>query len=370
VADALIPSSAAGQLTHATVRLVRLPVRASLGAAHDERPAEHRELVFVAGHADGDTTVVQGWGECSALNAPTYTAEWAAGAYASLVSGAGIDAAAEPMAAAALEMAELDAELRSSGQSLAERLGTAGHSAPAGAAVGLAPIPTMLDEIETLAADGYPRIKCKIAPGRVVEPVRAIISRFPDLEVQVDANGSLSADDIPLLKALRDLGVRAVEQPFAIAEHGLAGRLVAETDLAIVADEAVNTPDDLWAIARDQAATGVSIKPPRVGGLRQALALVDAAVTAGMQCSVGGMLESGLGRHLLAALAPLEPFTIIGDLSPARRWLAIDPFADITMTDGTIAAPTTVGIAGDPDLEMLDHHTVEQATVEFPRVVP
>ena len=355
-------------LTHATVRLVRLPVRASLGAAHNERPADDRELVFIAGHVD-DTSVTAGWGECSALNAPTYTAEWAAGAYASLTSGSPIASATEPMAAAAIEMAYLDAELRAAGQSLAERLGTDGSAAAAGAAVGLAPIPTMLDEIEALAADGYRRVKCKIAPGRVIEPIRAIATRFPDLEVQVDANGSLGLDDLPLLRALRDLGVRAVEQPFAVGEHGLAARLVAETDLAVVADEAVNSTDDLWAVARDQAATAVSVKPPRVGGLRKALGLVDAATSAGMQCTVGGMLESGLGRHVLAALAPLDPFTITGDLSPARRWLAVDPFADVTMTSGMVAAPSVAGIAGDPDLDLLAHHTVEQATVEFPTVI-
>ena len=356
------------RLSHATVRLVRLPVRASLGAAHNERPADDRELVFVAGH-DGDRSAIAGWGECSALNAPTYTAEWAAGAYASLTSGVPLNAAAEPMAAAALEMAQLDAELRIGGESLADRLGTAGHAAPAGAAVGLAPIPTMLDEIEGLAADGYQRVKCKVAPGRLIESIRAIVNRFPELEVQVDANGSLGAEDLPLLGVLRDLGVRAVEQPFAVGDHGLAGRLVAETDLAIVADEAVNTVDDLWAVARDQAATAVSIKPPRVGGLRRALALVDAATSAGMQCTVGGMLESGLGRHMLAALAPLDPFTITGDLSPARRWLAVDPFPDVVMTAGVVSAPDVLGIAGDPDMELLERHTVEQATVEFPTTI-
>lgn len=343
-------------------------MRASLGAAHNKRPTEDRELVFVAGH-DSDTSTVAGWGECSALNAPTYTAEWAAGAYASLTSGAPLDATAEPMAAAALEMAQLDAELRAEGQSLAARLGTTGRSAPAGAAVGLAPIPTMLDEIEGLAADGYRRVKCKIAPGRVVEPIRAIITRFPELEVQVDANGSLGAEDLRLLYVLRDLGVRAVEQPFAVGDHGLAGRLVAETDLTVVSDEAVNNVDDLWAVARDQAATAVSIKPPRVGGLRRALTLVDAATSAGMQCTVGGMLESGLGRHLLAAIAPLQPFTITGDLSPARRWLAADPFPDVLMAAGVVAAPDVVGVAGDPDLELLERYTVAQTTVDFPSVV-
>ena len=350
----------------ATIRIVSLPTRAVLGAAHDERPPERRDLVYVALHEADSPDTVLGWGECSALNAPTYTAEWAEGAYEQLAAGRPIDASSHPMAAAAVEMAHLDADLRGSGQSLADRLGTSGRRSRAGAVVGLGPIPDILDQVEGLVEQGYRRVKCKISPGRVVEPIRAVIERFPGLEVQVDANGSLSVEDIGLLAALRDLGVAAVEQPFAVDDHANAARLVADTDLTVVADEAVASLDDLCAVAQDQAATAVAVKPPRLGGLAPALELVDAARVFGMPCSIGGLLESGLGRHQLAALAPLEPFTITGDLSPARRWLAADPFPDLEMVDGEIPAPTTIGIAGDPDLDILEAHTVRRVVVNAP----
>ncbi|MEM7091621.1 MAG: enolase C-terminal domain-like protein [Actinomycetota bacterium] len=350
----------------ATIRLVRLPTLASLAAAHDPNPQSHRELVYVALHPEDDASLTVGWGECSALNAPTYTREWASGAFESLTSTSG-PTTNEPMARAAIEMAQLDAELRRDGISLAERLGTSGHSAPAGAVVGLDTIPNMLDQVAELAMAGYRRVKIKIVPGRVVEPIRAVRRTFPDLELQVDANSSLSIDDLGLLLALRDLGVSAVEQPFAVGDHRAAARLVSESDLVVLADEAVDDLSDLHALAADQAATGVVVKPPRAGGLRPALAMVDAAVSTGMACSVGGMLESGLGRHQLAAMAPLEPFRVTGDLSPARRWLAEDPFADIEVVDGRVPAPSTPGIAGDPDLDLLDHHTVAAATVWLPK---
>ena len=60
------------------LRLVRLPTLEGLASGHDRAPGTHRELVIVR---VSDTDGHVGWGECSALNRPTYTAEWARDAY-------------------------------------------------------------------------------------------------------------------------------------------------------------------------------------------------------------------------------------------------------------------------------------------------
>jgi len=359
-----------------TVRLLRLATRATLHAAHSatarptagqDGPSSFRELTIVSLHNEVGSDAL-GWGECAALNAPTYTAEWARGAYEMLTSGQPIDVAQSPMAAAAIEMATLDAELRAEERSLADKLGCGGTTSTAGAVVGLAPIPSMLAEVTELVDAGYRRVKCKVAPGRLIEPIRAVTSEFPGLEVQIDANGSLGFDDLRVLFALRDLGITAVEQPFAIGDRASAARLVADTDLTVIADESITSVNELWQVAQDQAATAVAIKPPRVGGLANALTMLDAARRAGLAASVGGMLESGFGRHQLAALAGLNAFTITGDVSPASRWLRIDPFPDIKMVDGTIQTPSVVGVAPPPDLDILEAVTVNQAVVEVPTI--
>lgn len=345
------------------VRLVRLPTRASLAAAHDTTPDSFRELVIVEAHEPGDEAAGRGWGECSALNSAGYTSEWAAGSFAVLTAGTPVDPSTHPMAAAAVEMALLDWQLRQSGHSLSDQLGTAGARARAGAVLGLNTIPAMLAEAHELFDAGYQRIKCKVAPGRLTEPIRAIHTELPGIELTIDANGSLGADDIAALVNVRDLGVTAVEQPFAVGDNRSAQRLIGETDMQVIADEAVETSADVWALAQDQAATAIAIKPPRLSGLTATLQLLDEVALAGMGATIGGMLESSLGRHVLAALAPLAGFTITGDLSPAGRWLAQDPFDDITMIDGYIAAPAAIGIAGDPDMELLDRFTVQHQVI-------
>ncbi|MDB4205848.1 hypothetical protein N9812_01415, partial [bacterium] len=148
--------------THLSLRLLQLPTHSSLAAAHGVPTTSFRMLTLVGLHVDNDLDRVVGWGECSALNEAGYTPEWAEGAFELLRSGAPFTNVSAPMATAAIEMAALDADLKQAGESLSGRLGTSGSSAPAGAVVGLAPLSTMLDEVEDLAAQGYRRIKIKI----------------------------------------------------------------------------------------------------------------------------------------------------------------------------------------------------------------
>lgn len=349
--------------THYTLRLVRLATNDALSAAHSRHPDRFRLLTLIALHVGGDLEAVAGWGECSALNHAGYTDESADGAFELLRTGIAFDRQRFPMAAAALDMAALDAHLRDADQSLGDRVGTSGSSAVAGAVVGLGPLRDVLDQIESITDHGYRRVKCKIAPGRISAVPRAIRASFPEIELQADANASLSAEDFDEVLALADLGLTAIEQPFGAADLATAARLVATDRIQVIADEAVTSLGDVARLADAGAASAIAIKPPKLGGIAAALEVVDAAMRAGLGASLGGMLECGLGRHALAALAPLAAFTIVGDLSPARRWLAEDPFADITMRRGHIAVPKRPGIAGDPDRGVLDRCTVRTAVV-------
>ncbi len=64
----------------------------------------------------------------------------------------------------------------------------------------------------------------------------------------------------------------------------------------------------------------VNVKPGRVGGLLQSLAIHDLCARHGIPVWCGGMLESGVGRGHNVALASLPNFTLPGDLSPSERY--------------------------------------------------
>ena len=167
------------------------PLVTPFAAAHGTVTVRTAVLVHVIG-PDGE-----GWGECGALPEPTYTAEFTDGALVVLrdhlvprliaaaahrsqgIDGADLPAALDgvvghPMAKAALELALLDAEGRASGTPLARTLSPhpPGPAAevPAGVAVGLLGSPdAVAAEVEARVAEGYRRVKLKIAPGRDIE---------------------------------------------------------------------------------------------------------------------------------------------------------------------------------------------------------
>lgn len=354
------------------VRLVELPLVEPFKAAHGSIAS--RQLVVVRVEA-GDGV---GWGECSALPEPTYTEEFAAGAYVVLeeqlgprvvgheVSAAGLasllgDVVGHPMAKAALEMALLDIELRTADRSLAAHVGATAERVRAGAAVGLGSEADVAQRVASLAGEGFGRIKIKIVPGHDLHLVAAVRAMTPSVEIQVDGNGAYGPSDLDLLVELAESGVTAIEQPFAVGDNRSAAKLVNRCTIPIVADEAAGSLAAVSHLQERGALSGVSIKPPRLGGIEAAVGLHHWCADHDIAATAGGMVECGLGRHALAAVAALPGFTITGDLSPARRWLEADPWPDLVLNDGSIVTPSGPGVAPAPDEDVLDHYSTRQA---------
>ena len=149
----------------------------------------------------GDVNETEGWGECTALPEPTFSAEYTAGAVevseryivpALLQAGCARAEDVVPalsflkghrMAKAAFEAALLDAQLKWAGVRLADYLGlrepypVKGRSptVTAGVAVGLtSSLGELLDEVAQRTAEGYRRVKLKIKPGWDEEPLSAV----------------------------------------------------------------------------------------------------------------------------------------------------------------------------------------------------
>jgi o-succinylbenzoate synthase len=356
------------QVTGVEMRMLSLHLRVPHGSAvgHEvERPVV---LVRVL------TDVGDGWGECAALGAPTYAEEYAAGAWTVLrthlvsrllataggrISSDDVGDLLAPvrghhMAKAALEMAVLDAELRSSGRSLAAHLGVDAASVPAGAVVGLAPsAAALVERVGVLVSQGYGRVKLKIAPSADVHHVAAVQARYPDLVLQVDANGAYRLDDVPALAGLDELDLACIEQPLP------ADDLVGHAALAQVLRTPVGLDESLTSVGRLEAAlalgacTVACIKAGPLGGLSRAVAAHDVCVARGVGAWCGGMLETGLGRAANAALAGLPGFTLVGDVGAGARFIEDDPFGTVELVGGRVPVHDRPGVGPAPDPEKL-----------------
>lgn len=343
-------------MIHREVRLLSLPLTTDFAAGHDSTLDHNRELVVVRLIDENDGA--EGWGECAALNQPGYTPEWARGAFELLGSGGAIDPSAAPMAGAALEMAELDLALRRDNLSFADHLGVSKSTVPAGATIGLGPAPEVTGRARTLVAAGYTRLKLKITPDPGLDHVAEVREAFPDVEIQVDANGSFAADHIDRLLELNDLDIAVVEQPFAPDDVESLVALRGRMGAWVVVDEGARPVSRLEPLVAADAIDGVVVKPSCLG-IAAAIQLIEATAAQGLAVSIGGMVESALGRRALAAFAARLDVSVIGDISPSSLWLEGDPWPDLPMLDGVVGVGGTPGIAPPPDMARLDAVTNE-----------
>jgi o-succinylbenzoate synthase len=351
---------------------LREPFRISSGTTHERR------ILLVQLHAGG----YAGWGECVAGEQPYYSYE-TVGTAALVIREhllpalrgrelAGVDGLAgaldeaakgHRMAKAALEMAAWDAAARAQGVSLAELLGGRRALVAAGVSIGIQPdVPALLDRIAAFAAEGYRRVKVKIAPGWDIDVVATIRDRFPDLPLMVDANAAYGPADSARLRELDAFGLTMIEQPFAEDALLAHARLQAQLATPICLDETVTTPERCAEALALQCCRVVNIKPGRVGGHAAARRIHDLCADAGVPVWCGGMLESGIGRAHNVALASLANFRLPGDTSASRRYWQRDVVTPEFVLDaaGCIAVPTGSGIGVQIDEAYLDAITVDR----------
>jgi O-succinylbenzoate synthase len=344
--------------------LVR-PFRTSFGESTD------KECILVRVATDES----EGWGECVADREPDFSSEFNAGVahvlrsllVPALFRAGDLDGTAHlddvfgfvrghPMAKAALINAVLDAQLRATGTSLASFLGVDRDRVACGVSVGITPTTeALLDQVEGYLADGYRRIKLKIAPGVDVDRVRAVRERWSGILLSVDANAAYTLDDLEVFRALDDLDLLMIEQPLHhddLVDHATLQSAI-RTDVCL--DESIKRPADASAAIALGACRIVNIKQGRVGGLLAARDVHDRCRAAGVPVWCGGMLETGVGRAGNVALAAMPNFTLPGDTSPSARYFRQDLTEPFVMDgDGTMAVPSAPGIGVEPIRERLD----------------
>jgi O-succinylbenzoate synthase len=269
-------------------------------------------------------------------------------------------------AKAALSGAVLDAQLRADGIALAAHLGGACTHVGAGVAIGrYDDLAELLERVVAYAAEGYRSMKLKIAPGHdlaVVAAVRAEVGS--DLTLQVDANGSYALTDADQLEHLDAFDLACIEQPLgpdALLDHA---RLAARLRTPIGLDETITSA----RVAHDAIEVGacrvVSIKAGLVGGLDEARRTLDVCRAAGVGARAGGMLETGVGRAALVALASVPGFTVPGDLSASNRYFVDDVTEPFELDAGRLAVPTGPGLGITIRPEVLARCTLARERLE------
>ncbi len=366
-----------GEVTETELVRVRLPLVRPHRAAHGTEAERDVVLVRVT-LADG----VVGWGECSALSRPTYTAEHTAGAWLVLaqellpavVAGRTAAVVGHPLAKAAVEAAITDALLRRAGRSLVETFAAAmarEGDGPGPAPVQAVPVTVVVGRGESVddvvgavaraRSAGAALVKCKVTPDPAdLAAVAEVRATWPDLALAVDWNQSA---DVAALAALADLDLAYVEQPGPADDLVTCARLAERAGAPVALDESIDGIGTLSTAVALRSGSVLNLKPARVGGLAVALDLLAAARAAGWDVLVGGMLETGVGRAAALAVAAQPDMAFPTDLGPSKRYFERDVTAPVDVdADGRVVVPDGPGIGRTVDAGAVEAFTVERAT--------
>ncbi|MET9274681.1 o-succinylbenzoate synthase [Kribbella sp. NPDC003557] len=248
---------------------------------------------------------------------------------------------------------------------LATALGGSRTEVVAGVSLGIEPtIDELLTQVQQQVDAGYPRVKLKIAPGWDVEPVRAVRTAYPELDLHVDANGIYGADDIQQLRKLDEHRLTMIEQPFAPRDLLTHAELQRTISTPVCLDESVETVDDLETALALGALQVLNIKVSRMGGLTPAREAHDRARDAGLPVWCGGMHEFGVGRLANVALSALPGFTLPSDVSASEKYYARDVVVPaVTAVRGVVQVPEATGLGQAVDRELIAANTVAELSL-------
>jgi muconate cycloisomerase len=144
---------------------------------------------------------------------------------------------------------------------------------------------------------------------QAVRRLRRVLGR--SFDIRVDANMVWNTEQaLQAMRSMSRYGVTSFEQPLAADDiEGLA-RLVAETQLGVMADESLNNRASLQRLIDARACTAANVRISKCGGLIAALNRSREALAAGMRlqigCQVGeSSLLSAAHLHLVQAVQPV-----------------------------------------------------------------
>ncbi len=202
----------------------------------------------------------------------------------------------------------------------------------------------MAAQAQKLVDRGYRYLKIKVH-GHVEEDVArvAAIRRQvgEDVHLTIDANQSYTPKNaITALNRMAEHRIDLVEQPVAAGDFAGLALVTRSVPVTVEADEAAGSLREIFELVARRAVDAVSLKIPKLGGLRNTLAaarLCEAAhVRYRLGAAVGSRLLSAQALHLACALPGADYACELGEFDR----LLDDPFTGLEVEGGILKLPS------------------------------
>jgi L-alanine-DL-glutamate epimerase-like enolase superfamily enzyme len=205
----------------------------------------------------------------------------------------------------------------------------------------------MAAQAQKLVDKGYRYLKIKVH-GEVDEDVArvAAIRRQvgDDVHLTIDANQSYSTKDaIAALNRMAEHRIDLVEQPVSADDFEGLALITRTVPVTVEADEAAGSLRQIFELVSKRAVDAISLKIPKLGGLRNTLAaarLCEAGhIKYRLGAAVGSRVLSAQALHLACALPGVD---YACELAEFDRLLD-DPFEGLEAQDGMLRLPQGPG---------------------------
>ena len=195
----------------------------------------------------------------------------------------------------------------------------------------------MAAQAQKLVDKGYRYLKIKVH-GDVTEDVArvaAIRKRVgPDVHLTIDANQSYSVKNaIIAITRMAEYDIDLVEQPVSADDFNGLSLVTRTVPITVEADEAAGSLAEIYRLVTERAVDAVSLKIPKLGGLRNTVAAARICEQGGIAyrlgAAVGPRLLAAMGLHLACALGGVSYACELGEFER----LLDDRFSGLDVSD-------------------------------------
>jgi len=254
-------------------------------------------------------------------------------------------AARYPSARTAVDLALHDIRARAASTNIAGMFGSSGAIKAeriTSVTIGIMPVQETIERTRQCLEEGFRFLKVKGGHDVRVDLDRlsALRAEFGDeVLLALDANQGYSLSDVAHLDAAADtLHLQYLEQPTPKSDLELLSQAGRTTSIPVMADESVQTTDDVRAIGERGSVSLINIKLQKMGGLASAHAIDSAASEYGVRTMLGCMDESALSIAAAIHFGATHPNVAFYDLD-GHFDLTDDPFRDlVTLRHGCLKA--------------------------------
>ncbi len=165
-----------------------------------------------------------------------------------------------------------------------------------------------------------------------------------DIHLTIDANQSYETKDaVTALNRMAEYNIDLVEQPVHAEDYDGLALITRMVPITVEADEGAGSLREIYNIVSRRIADAVSLKVPKLGGLRNTLAAARICETGGIKyrfgAAVGSRLMTAQALHLACALPGVDYACEFGEFDR----LLDDPFEGIDTRNGEIFLPEGPG---------------------------